>query len=46
MLALVVQAAPSRGLRQRTETTTTQKQILTALGLTEPPRVFEATPSP
>jgi transposase len=33
--------------RQRTETTTTtQKQILTALGLTGPPRVFEATPSP
>ena len=32
--------------RQRTETTTAHRQILTALGLTEPPRVFEATPSP
>jgi Transposase DDE domain len=38
-------SGPAGTFRQRTETTTAQKQILTALGLTEPPRVFEATPS-
>lgn len=37
---------PAGTFRQRTETTAAQKQILTALGLTAPPRVIEATPSP
>lgn len=37
---------PAGTFRQRTETTPAHKQILTALGLNEPPRVFEATPSP
>nr|WP_233308925.1 IS1634 family transposase [Pseudonocardia terrae] len=36
---------PAGSFRQRTELTTGQKKILTALGLPEPRRVFEATPA-
>jgi hypothetical protein len=36
---------PAGSFRQRTELTTTQKKILTALGLPEPRRIFEATPA-
>ena len=36
---------PAGSFRQRTELTTGQKKILTALGLPEPRRVFEAAPA-
>jgi hypothetical protein len=36
---------PGRLLRQRTELTALQQEILTALGLPEPRRVHEARPS-
>jgi hypothetical protein len=36
---------PAGSCCQRTELTATQKKILTALGLPEPRRVFEATPA-
>jgi hypothetical protein len=36
---------PAGSFRQRTELTAAQKKILTALGLPEPRRVFEATPA-
>ena len=36
---------PAGTFRQRTELTTAQKKILTALELPEPRRVFDATPA-
>ena len=36
---------PAGSFQQRTELTTGQKKVLTALGLPEPRRVFEATPA-
>jgi hypothetical protein len=38
-------AGPAGSFRQRTELTNAQKKILTALGLPEPRRIFEATPA-